>query len=486
MGSESTRGHSMTAIESRSDIKHYKSLFGDLWESAVIRLSLIEMDERLHIPNGEIVFAKDSVKEQETLLYEEGNFKIIQRAVDDPFALLEDLADGQLDGARGVDVKLFEHRPEDRFVGDHESRVFEPRPRSEIHAVYSVELPEDRSSDYTEEVERLQDELQRASEPFYDIGKAEYYYFDHHFRRSTRNDPEILVFAETGIEFELDDEGGLSVTVPQVIADQTAVSVLPQRPYGAKKGWRTEFAEAELEELDGGLVEYQEKLDLPGVEEAYVILFVGDEILEFEEFYNPAAVGDGPGHINSRYAVLDEYDQRNLLEEQLQGNDSDVFEIAVLNLFSIAGYQVQWFGESDLNIPNWDRRSEDLPYDEIDVIAHRPDGSQILFIECTVKRISDKDDLLDRVGKLSAGIGPMDTQTGSIDLFESSHRKVVPVIATSMESEELSHQVVDEYNEKGIVVLDSEKLVDILELSSEQNEPVEIDVEPENWDLDVF
>lgn len=476
----------MTSIEGEENLERYESLLGELWESAVIRVSIIELDDGIKVPNGEIIFSEETVEDNHSILYEEGRFKIIERTVSDPFALLEELGDGALTEAKGVDIDLFERRPEQRFTGDHESRVFDPRPRSEIHAVYTVDIPEEHESEYKDVIDDLQDQLQRSSEPFFDIGKAEYYYFKHHFRRSTTADPEIFVFADTGIHFDINEEEGLSVVIPEEIIDLTAVSILPQRPYGAGKGWRTEFSEADLEVVGNGLVEYQDDLDFPDVEEAFIILFVGDEILEFEEFYNPNAAGDGPGYVNPRFGVLNEYDQRDILREHLQGGDSDIFEVAILNLFSVAGYQVQWFGNSKLNIPNYDRQTDEPKPDEIDVIAHRPDGSQILFIECTVQGIADKNDLLDRVGQLSAGIRTTESRIGNIDILGSSRRKIVPVIATSMDPDELSHQVVESYNERGVVVLDGEDLVNILEIAFEQSEPVDIDIERDNWDLDVF
>lgn len=476
----------MTAIEQEEDIQRYKSLFGELWESAVVRVSLIELDDETIIPNGEIIFSKESAEGEQSVLYEEGQFKIIERTVTDPFSLIEDLAAGEFGEAQGVDIDLLKHNPEQRFLNNRESRVFDPRPRSELHAVFSVDLSKDTQSEYNDLVDDLQDRLQRSSEPFYDISKAEYYYFDHHFRGSRRADPELMVFADTGIEFDLHEEEGLSVVVPEAIIDETAVSILPQRPYGKGKGWRTELSDADLEELEDDRVEYSDNLDFPDIEEAYIILFVGDEILEFKEFYNQDAVRDGLGYTNPRYGILDEYDQRDRLREHLQGGDSDIFEVAVLNLFSVAGYQVQWFGPSKLKIPNYDNRTDTPSHKEIDVIAHRPDGSQILFIECTVQGIADKADLLDRVGQLSAGIEATKTVPRDIDIFESTPRKVVPVIATSMEPEELTHQVVESYIEQGVVVLDSSDLVSILDIASEQSEPVQLDIERENWDLDVF
>lgn len=475
----------MTAIEVKEDIDRYESLLGELWESAVIRISVIEIDEDTVIPNGEVIFSEEIAEEEQSVLYEEGPFKIIERTVTDPFGLLEDLADGELIEAPGVDIDLLKHNAEQRFLGDRESRVFNPRPRSEIHGVFSVDIS-DSQSEYNDLVDDLQDRLQRSSEPFFDIAKAEYYYFEHHFRGSRRAAPELLVFADTGIEFDIDEDEGLSVIVPEEIIDDTAVSILPQRPYGQGKGWRTEFANTELAELEDGRVEYTDDLELPDIEEAFIILFVGDEILKFEEFYNPDGVAEGTGYANPRYGVLDEYDQRDRLREHLQGGDSDIFEIAVLNLFSVAGYQVQWFGPSKFKIPNYDERTDTPRYKEIDVIAHRPDGSQILFIECTVQGIADKVDLLDRVGQLSSGIEASETVPRDIDIFESTRRRVVPVIATSMEPEELTHQVVESYNEQGVMVLDSSDLVSILDIASAQSEPVELDIERDNWNLDVF
>lgn len=476
----------MTAIEQEEDIQQYKSLFGEMWESAVVRVSVIKLGDETAIPNGEIIFSKEAAEGEQSVLYKEGPFKITERTVTEPFSLIENLAAGEFTEARGVEIGLLKHNPEQRFVGNRDSRVFDPRPQSEIHGVFSVDLSKDTQSEYNDLVDDLQDRLQRSSEPFYDVAKAEYYYFKHHFRRSRRADPELLVFSDPGIDFDIDEDDGLSVVVPEEIIDETAVSILPQRPYGKGKGWRTELSNTDLEEIKNGQVEYRDNLDLPDIEEAFIILFVGEEILEFEEFYNPDAVKSDLRYANPRYGVLNEYDQRDQFLEHLQRGDSDIFEIAVQNLFSIAGYQVQWFGESQLKIPNFDRRTSELEYDEIDVIAHRPDGSQILFIECTVQGIADKNDLLDRVGKLSAAIGVTESQNEKIDIFETNRRKVVPVIATSMSQEKLSPQVVDTYNENGVAVLANEDLVGILETASKQSEPVNIEIVRDNLNLDAF
>jgi hypothetical protein len=267
------------------------------------------------------------------------------------------------------------------------------------------------------------------------------------------------VFGKTGIEFTVTEDNTLTLVIPEEIKSQTAVGILPQRPYGAQKGWRIELAGKDLKIRDDGLLEFTENLGFNEVGKAYILLFVGDEVLGFKDHYTRE--GDGIGSVNSRYRVFDEYDQRGMLPEYLQGGNPDVFEIAVLNALSTAGYFVQWFGESDFKVPNWSHESEELPYDEVDLVAHRPDESQILFVECTNKRISEKESILDRTEEIAPEIREEDTEFPDFGLVESSPRKIVSVIATPQKPEQLSDQVVAELTKKGIVVLDGERLTKI-------------------------
>ncbi|MFC7213071.1 hypothetical protein ACFQO4_03115 [Saliphagus sp. GCM10025334] len=475
----------MTGIESESDLKQYESLFVNLWESAVVRFSTVELENGVMIPNGEIIFSNEEYEEQEKVLYSEGAFRIVEKTINNPFDLLWGLVEGETVIGEGVDLEMLEHRPEQKFVDDFEGRVFNERPRTEIHGVFSVNLSSDQEDEYSTVVDELEHQIQRAEEPYYDIAKCEYHYFDHHFRGKATANPEILLFAETGIEFTVTQDNTVKVVLPEEIKDQAAVSILPQRPYGAQEGFRIELSDKDLVESNDGKLAYTENLDFDEVEKAYVILFIGDEVFEFKDHYTWSGE-NGPGSINSRYHVFDEYDQRDKLFDYLSGDNPGVFEIAVLNALSTAGYLVQWFGESDFKIPNWSRESDGLPYDEVDLVAHRPDGSQILFVECTNKRISEKESILDRTEEIASVIREEESDIVDIDVFEGSQRKIVPVIATPQMPKELSDQVVAELTEKGIVVLDGEKLNEIYNQSAEQDDPIKIDIDREMWNLDVF
>jgi hypothetical protein len=443
------------------------------------------LEEDISIPNGEIILSEEELEETEEVLYSEDGFKIVELSVNDPFDILWDLTEGESFIGEGVEMEMLDHRPEMRFGDDREGRVFESRPQTEIHAVFAVELPSGLEDEYYAVVDDLEYQIQRANEPYYDIAKCEYHYFDHHFRGKAKADPEILVFAETRIEFTVGDDNSTSVVIPEQVVEQTFVSILPQRPYGSREGWRLDLADEDLEEIGDGRLRFVRQFDLEGIDRAYIILFVGDEIFGFKDHF-PSSQGSPSGPVNTRYQLFDEYDQRNKLSDYLQGDTPDVFEIAVLNILTTAGYHVQWFGESDFNIPNWSRESEGLPYDEVDMVAHLPDNSQVLFVECTNKRISEKESILDRTEEIASVIREEPEDLSEIDLFESSSRKIVPVIATSLMPDELSDQVVAELTDKGIVVLDGQKLTEIYDLSADQETPVNIDIDREMWDLEVF
>lgn len=476
----------MTAIESESELDLYESIFGEFWESAVMRLSIIDVNEDLQVPNGEIVFQQEEADKLEQVLYSEGPFRIIEKTVENPFSLLRSLSNGELAESAGVDIELLQYSPEQRFLNQRESRVLEPRPRTELHSVFTVEMPDDVEDAYKETVDELNEQLKRASEPYYRLDRCEDYYFDLHFRGKDTESPEILSFAETGIEFEIDSQHRLTTVIPELIVNDTAVSVLPQKPYGARKGWRLNFEDLEPEQRRDGLVEFCKQLDLDGVDRSYIILFVDGEVLEFIEHPERGAILSDDYPVNTRYRLLDEYDQRGKMVRYLQGEEPNAFEVAVLNTLSTAGYLVQWFGDKPFDIPNWDRESKSLPYDEVDIVAHRADGSQVLFVECTNKRISEKESLLDRTEEIAAVLREEDPDLVDLELIEQERRKIVPVIATPQMPEELNDQVVAEYNEKGVVVLDGEKLTEIYRVSSDQTDPIRVDIDPEMWDLEVF
>jgi hypothetical protein len=133
----------MTGIGCKSELERYESLFSDLWESAVVRFSTVNLKDGIEIPNAEVVFSQKELEQREEVLYSEGAFKIAERTVNDPFDLLWDFVEGETVVGGCVDIEMLEHRPERRFGDDRESRVFEGRPRTEIHAVFTVELSSD-------------------------------------------------------------------------------------------------------------------------------------------------------------------------------------------------------------------------------------------------------------------------------------------------------------------------------------------------------
>lgn len=473
----------MTAIESESDLEQFESLLGQLWESAIIRYSTVEIEDGTKVPNGEIIFSDEELDQGEEVLYSEGPFEIVEKKVADPLDLLWDMIEGETVIGSQIDLNMMEARVEQKFMDNREARVFDDRPHAELHAVFEPALSDEQENEYSNVAKTLEERLQRAEEPYYNLAKCEYYYFRHHFRNRAKADPEILVFAPTDIEFNIEDEDIINVIIPTEIEEQTAVSVLPQRPYGARKGWRVELADKTLEEMDDGRLQYTANPEFSDINNAYVLLFVEDEILWFNEHY--PSTGDGSSHVNSRNEVFRAYDQKDTLIDYLNG-DGNVFEIAVLNALSTAGYAVQWFGDSSFDVPNWSHESDQVEYDEVDLIAHHPDGSRILFVECTYKRISEKKTILDRTEEIASVIRDWEPQSENIPRIEDSQRRIVPVIATPQSPEELSEQIVKEFRNSGIVVLHGNRLTTIYKRSARQDEPVEIEIEERNGDVDVF
>jgi hypothetical protein len=218
-------------------------------------------------------------------------------------------------------------------------------------------------------------------------------------------------------------------------------------------------------------------LELGDIQMVDFNVYVGDKRVEYQRHHNPDIES-----ANDRFRIYEKFDQRRKLLDYLRGTDPNQFEVAVLNLLSTAGYVVQWFGDSSYSVPNFSNESNDPELKEIDIIAHAPDDSHIAFVECTTQQISEKASLLDRIGEATAGI--LDEERIRVESEPGWAKKPVACIATPQSPDQLSSEVVESLESMGVVVLDSEKLVSIYELSAEQDELVSLadDLKIWNWD----
>jgi len=461
----------MTAIENKEELEQYQSLFDDLWESVRIRYSTLELPDDVKVPNGEIIFSEQAVEPSRTVLYSEGPLEIVEETKPSTFDFLWNLLKNQQVIGKGIELTLCDHRVEQKFVDKPQARVQQERPRAELHAALEPNLETDQYDTYAGVASDLEDMLQRADEPYFDLSRCEYQYLRHHFRNKSKGDSEILVFAPTGIELTIGDTDTITVIIPPEIEDQTALSILPQRPYGVAKGQRIELASESLHVREDGRLEYTKTPDLKDIERSYIMLFVGDKMMHFEDYYSMRS--GNSGEFNPRKQLFDEHDQRGLLEDYLEGKGSNVFEHAVLNTLSIAGYIVQWFGDSSFKIPNYDKESAKSKYGEIDIIAHAPDGSHILFVECTEARISEKRSILDRMDRVVSNIG--DDSDEDLPNADYSEPTTTPVVATPQPPEELNDQVVANLEDDGILILHGQRLQRLYERSHLQTDPVGLD-----------
>lgn len=465
----------MTSIEDEAEWESYKEVIDDLWGSATIRLSLVEAEDH-KIPNGEIIFHRESRTEETNTLYSIDSFEIYEEVVSNPFGVVQGLFnnDLQVDGSQlGLE---FRHLSTTGFFQREfkESRVFDERSRAEVNTVFKPNLSDDIESAHQETVDNIDERIKTADEPFFDLAKCEYYYFDYHSRGKSRADPMMLVFADPEIRFEIDNGNELELKFPADLADKTTIIAYPQRPYGERQGWKIPMGEQEFEPTSDGLATYMKHLDLGELQEVYFSVYVGDKMMRYERHYNSEVETD-----NDRFRIYEKYDQRRDLPKYLHGEDPNQFEVAVLNLLSIAGYIVQWFGEDSFSIPNYSRETKDPQYEEIDIIAHAPDDSHIAFVECTNQRISEKTSLLDRMENIASDItGQEKIQFGPEPQWA---KNTVPCIATPQSPGQLSPQVVENLESMGIVVLDSEKLTDIYQASVEQDNLVRVGGEPGFW-----
>jgi len=461
----------MPYIEDRDDLLWYREHFGDIWQSATLTFSSVEIDG-VQIPNGELEFSRELGEESTEILYREGALSIYKVNSTSPFDLLEQIINGEIltdEGTAEIESELRRHNPSNYFQdGVREGRVRETRPRMEVNAAVSIDIPEEIEDEYSEVVDELDDQLMRAEEPYYDLGRCEGYYFDYIFR-SDRENPAILLFADSGMEFSIDDSGTLEVVSPTNLFENLFVSVLPQKPYDEHKGWQIELDKEQLVSMEDGRSRYTEELDLDDIDELYAVLYLEDGRINMVEHNTGDVVPENP-----RYEIIQAFDQDNNLEGYLEGHNADYFEVAVVNALSTAGWLVQWYGDDSFVIPSF---SEDVPraqYQEIDVIAYHPENTQILFIECTNQDISEKEQVLDRTEAISSVIDDYHIPT---DIGLIQPLQTVPCVATPQKPEELNDDVVSEFEEKGIEILHSERLRAIYAASQDTTEPVDTDTQ---------
>ena len=450
----------MTSIEQESDIDLYESLFGDLWSSSILRYSILRLEEDIHIPNGEIIFTSEEGNKSEEVLYSEGEFEIREKQIPKTFDLLREILGCKYDIGTECKFKMEKRRPEQIFNNEPQSRVFKKRPYTELHAVFEPERYDDYIDEYAEKAEELQEELQRAQEPYYDISRSEYAYFTHHFRNSSKSEPALLLFAETGIELNISmEEGTVTVVIPPEIKSETALCYLPLRPYGKKKGWRVNLKDENLSETDDGRLKFVDQPDLEGINQTRIQLLVGEELIRIERENIPSKIA-GQDLLNPRYRLMNEYDQSNYLESYLTGESGD-FELAVLNVFSAAGYFVQTFGDSKFNIPNHSENKNKTQYKEIDLIAHHPNQEYVLFVECTKKGIFKKKDIISRVTNIANEVFNLEPNTERSVSSMSANASIVPIVATCQNLDQIDDNVISEMKDMGIRIIDGETLKEI-------------------------
>lgn len=467
----------MTSVDDEADWESYQEVFGDLWESATIRLSLIEAKDH-KIPNGEIIFHRKSRTEETNTLYSIDGFEIYEETVSNPFEVLQGLFnnDLQVDGSQlslkfhhlgGNTTGFFE-------TGISESRVFDERPGAEVNTVFKPNLSDDLESAHQDAVNNIDERIKTADEPFFDLAKCEYYYFDYHFRGKSSANPMVMVFADPDIRFEVDDENELTLHFPIELAEKTTIVAYPIQPHGEHSGWKIPMGEQDLEEDSDGIAIYTDSFDLNEIQQLYFSVYVQDKMMRYERHYNrDVSVG------NDRFRLFQEYDQRDVLLDYLTGENPNQFETAVLNLLGTAGYIVQWFGDTNFNIPNPPHDVPALEEDEVDIIAHAPDGSHIAFVECTNQKISDKRNIVDRMESVTSGIiGEGRIEPGPEPQWAT---RAIPCIATSQSPDDINDQVVEDLEDLGTVVLDSEDLVSIYQASAEQDGMVRVGGDPGFW-----
>lgn len=460
----------MIRITGKEDVDELEEKFGDFWKSATIRVSTIEMDAGEAVPNGEIILSRDNQEKKEEVIYQVDNFKIHEKVVSDPYDLLRSICKGslELNGIETSELEVIRVENSQGYFqkGISESAVFEKRPYSEVNTKFDVNYDVEES-EYKDEVGELEDKIKvHDTEPYFDLGKCESTYFDCYFVRDHRKGPKILLFGSTGLEADIVDQE-LIMRYPEELEEDLTVSILPQTPYEDTSGQRIDV---ESQKREDGRKIFREELDLDGINKFFVYIYYKDIRMNVEEGKNPEITPD-----NERFNLLAEHDQDSRIVDYLsEEQDTDLFEVAILNLLSIAGYQVFWSGYNNFNIPNHSDDIDKAKYDEIDIVAFAPDRSSILFIECTSKNIMSKikeKNFPERVDRTSSAIVEEEWVEGRIGL--ESPKRIVPCIATPQPEDRIP-DTIDEAEKEGVRVLHQDRLEDILERSINNPGTVEI------------
>lgn len=460
----------MPFLTNNLDIEHYKDLFSEIWSSAVLTVSITELSEKT-IPNGELVFRRDSLSETEDILYKENDFKIVRKIVENPFQLMKQISKGNLI-IDGEEMSFETDFPNSTSISNffqkgNDSKVFEDRPIFELNSLVWLKADESTQQEYEEKLEEeVNNKLKTADEPYYKVSDCEITYFDYYFSKMKDKKPKILLFADTGIRCGIDEENTLMLECPEDILNDISICIYPNRPHGENKGRKITLSDEDLEKNTN--VKLEKDLELTGIETLQYSLFVGDEMLNFHRHVNQKLE-----ITNRRVKLMEKFDQKSELVNYLEGKKPDLFEEAVLNLMAIAGYKTQWFGDTQFQIPNHSRETEELKYDEIDIIAHSPDN-EILFIECTNKKISEKSDLPERMQRIVS-----DWDDEKEEIFMEGFTTVdsgsyTACIATPMSNEEVPEAKIENLKEEGVKVLFQEDLKNILLRSARNSDYVEI------------
>jgi len=459
----------MPYIEGRNDLQWYREKFSDIWQSATLTFSSVEVDG-VQVPNGELVFSDEADEEGTEVLYREGALSVYEINSNSPFDLLNQMVNGEIPvdgGTAEIENEVREHNTHRYFhPSTRQSRVREDRPQMEVNAAVDIAVPKDLGEEYRGVLNKLDDQLMRVEEPYFELGHCEGYYFDCIFR-SDRESPAILLFADSGMDLSISESGKLELVSPTRLFEDLFVSILPRRPRNEHKGWRIKFDEEQLESLDNGRSRYTEDLELEGIDKLYADLYLEERSFNTIEY----ATGGVPE--NPRYEVMQAFDQDDQLKGHLKGHSPNIFELAVGNALSTAGWLVQWYGEEDFRIPSFSREVSGAQYSEIDVIAYHPENTQILFIECTNQDISKKDSILDRTEAISS---ELNDDLIPIDISLTESVETVPCVATPQKLEDLNANVVSGFEENGIKLLHRERLRAIYEASRNTTDTVDADI----------
>lgn len=84
----------MPYLDSVERIDRVRDTFEGVWKSAILRVSLIELDSGHVIPNGELILAREVVEEDARVVYQEGPLRIEEIVSSTPFEFLDQLLGG--------------------------------------------------------------------------------------------------------------------------------------------------------------------------------------------------------------------------------------------------------------------------------------------------------------------------------------------------------------------------------------------------------